>query len=434
MLGLRHWTKKEDMQLKELLLDKKAYTTQEIANKLKITICSAEKRKERIFNSFTQKEKDNYKLLRRQATLATRRSNLKWTPEIIQKLKDAAESGLYDKIESLKNDLFPEDSVVMVRQLLSDHNIHFRSRKFEKHKGFTTESLDTPPSNITAKSYWELMEDASKDVIIDFKQESFHNINFDKPAYVGFTCIGDQHFGEAGIDYTQARKDAETIRDTDNMYALFGGDFFENYLKANIMSALVNKTSSPKQERMLLEHYFTFFGKDNEAIADKIVASISGNHDWRTADVSGIDLIRMMLKGKRILYSPEELRLTVNVNEIIYKVAARHMYRFNSTLNYTHTVKRWYDEGEETFDIGIIWHNHKPDTESFIKHNLMRWGIRPGSYKCVDRWAKGKGYPITLSLMPTFVMSPFERSIILFDHTEEASQYIKLKNAELKRR
>lgn len=428
----RHWTKEEDEQLKKLFLDSNAYTHAEIAEKLGSSYSSVEKRKGRLIMKFTQKEKELYTKLRREgSTSAQKKANLKWTPVMIKKLRLSAESGLFESLSSLRNSIFPEETTGNLRAVLSNNKLSFFSSKREHHDTFDTVSMDGTTVKTSPAEFWKTMEENSKEEIVLFKRESFHSILFDRLAYIGITCIGDQHFGKLGIDYERAREDATVIKNTPNMYVLFGGDFFENYLKANIMEALVNKESSPKQERMLLEHYFTFFGDTNEAIADKIIASVSGNHDWRTSDVSGIDLIKMMLKGKRILYSPEELRLTLNVNGIEYKIGARHQSRFNSTLNYCHTVKRWYDEGDETFDVGIIWHNHKPDIEEFIKHNQMRLGVRPGSYKIKDRWAKAKGYPITMPLMPTIVFNPFEKTMVVFKHVHEASEYLKLKNGTL---
>jgi hypothetical protein len=430
----KSWTIEELTELKKLLLNDEGYTFLQIAKIMKRTPGSIEKCVRKILNKFTNVESEKYKTLRYIATKKTQAKKSYWTPEIINKLRVLCESGLYESLSEIRAKIFPNVSVSSLRNVLSDNGLRMYNKKTQRHNEFETESMDSTPITTSAESYWNMMELTSKEEIIQFKRESYHNIKFNKKQYVGFTCIGDQHFGKVGVDYEKAREDAQIIKATDNMYALFGGDFFENYLKANIMEALVNKDSSPKREQMLLEHYFTFYGQNNEEVSEKIIASVSGNHDWRTADVSGIDLVRQMLKGKRILYSPEELRLIIKLNEIEYRIAARHQYRFNSTLNYCHTVKRWYDEGEETFDIGIIWHNHRPDIEEFIKHNEMRWGIRPGSYKIKDRWAKAKGYSITLPLMPTFILNPFEKSISVFKYVKEASDYLKLKNKEIERR
>jgi hypothetical protein len=431
----KFWSIEENKKLKELLLDEKAYTMLQISDIMKKSLGSVDNRKQRLFQSFTKDEKQRHMLLRTKArnTMIAKKS-LYWNSELVNKLKVACESGLYNNLSEIQKEIFSNSSVSQLRNVLSNNGLRMYSRKVEYHRGFKTESIDNIPVKNSSEEYWKLMEETSNEEIVLFKQESYHNIVFNDKKYIGFTCIGDQHFGKIGIDYKQAREDAQIIKNTDNMYVLFGGDFFENYIKANIMEALVNKDSSPKREQMLLEHYFKFFGNTDEEITNKIVASISGNHDWRTSDVSGIDLIKTMIKGKRMLYSPEELRLTIKLNGIDYKIAARHQYRFNSALNYTHTVKRWYDEGEEPFDVGVIWHNHRPDIEEFVKHNKMRWGIRPGSYKIKCRWSKSKGYPITLPLMPTFILNPFERSIVVFKHVQEASDYLRLKNAELKKK
>ena len=165
------------------------------------------------------------------------------------------------------------------------------------------------------------------------------------------------------------------------MYAILGGDGIENFIK--ILPAVINQQSSPAQQVKMYVYYVNLF-------LDKILGMVGGNHEWRTKKVAGIDLLKQLFPG--IVYDPHELKFLIYVGDIEYRIMVRHLYRYNSSMNLTHTVKRLWEKGDFDFDVGVVCHHHIPDMESFMAHGQSKWAIRPGSYKIADPYSREKGY------------------------------------------
>lgn len=230
---------------------------------------------------------------------------------------------------------------------------------------------------------------------------------------VAIAVISDQHIAPGTpCDFKRMREDAELIRDTPGFYAVFGGDGVDNHIKHR--SALIGANSTPDEQWKLFDYYLQLFG-------DKILAIISGNHDAWTAQIGGIDYLSKVAEQRKICYAPAEARLYITVEEQEYNMVVRHQTgRFNSSLNQTHAVKRFYEYGEETFDIGVIGHHHEAAIEMFIRHGMKRYAARPGSYQITSPYSHQYGYSRAIPTCPTFILFPKERRMIGFADVRDA--------------
>jgi len=237
----------------------------------------------------------------------------------------------------------------------------------------------------------------------------------DKPVAISF--ISDQHISPGNIvDMAQMRVDAELVEATDGLYAILGGDGVDNHIKHH--SAIIGARSKPDEQYRLYDEYLGWF-------QESIIALISGNHDDFTTQLAGVDVVRMLAeKNKIVAYSSKEIRGIISVGGVDYRIGLRHQYRFGSSFNLCHSVKRWYEHGEETFDIGVICHNHEHCLESFMRHGLERWAARPGAYQITSSYTKQFGFRDTSPTCPTFILYPKERRIEGFSNLQSASEYI----------
>jgi transposase len=241
------------------------------------------------------------------------------------------------------------------------------------------------------------------------------DIPSDKP--VAFSFISDQHITTGNtVDLQRMREDAELIASSEGVYAILGGDACDNHIKHRV--AILASRCQPSDQWRLFDFYLSIF-------ASKIAVVISGNHDLWTDQIGGVDVLRRIILDKRLHYAPDEARLNVTVGGQLYKLAVRHQYRFNSTMNQLHTVKQWWRFGEEEFDVGCVCHHHEPAAEDFLAHGQWRWACRPGSYQITSGYSRQFGYNRTFPTCPTVVLWPKTRRIVGFKDLADGLVYLK---------
>lgn len=235
------------------------------------------------------------------------------------------------------------------------------------------------------------------------------------PVCVAF--ISDQHLAiDNTIDLVRMREDAEMIAATDGCYAILGGDLCDNHIKHR--PGILAARSQPDDQWQFCEYYL-------EILAQKIIVLIDGNHDKWTDQIAGVDMLGWIAKRKRLHYAPDEARIDLTIGKTLYKLAVRHQYRFNSSLNLLHTVKRWWAHGEGPFDIGCIGHHHESAIESFRFHGQQIWGCRPGSYQITSGYSRQYGFNSTVPRAPSFILYPDERRILGFPDIRDALKTLK---------
>lgn len=264
---------------------------------------------------------------------------------------------------------------------------------------------------------WALAEKENAKKIEHALKRSLFSVDFPDTDPVAFSFISDQHIAPGTpVDLERMRKDAETIAETPNAYALLGGDGVDNHIKHR--GAIIAARSQPGDQYELFEHYLGTF-------SDSILALISGNHDAWTDQTAGVDMIQAIAKRQKICYCPAEAHLAVTVGGQRYDVSFRHQYRFNSSMNQCHAVKQWYRFGERQFDIGCVCHHHEPSIESFIAHGFERWACRPGAYQISSAYSRQYGYNSTYPTCPTFILYPGERRIAGFQDLQMGLRFLR---------
>jgi len=266
---------------------------------------------------------------------------------------------------------------------------------------------------------WEAMKAKSEHYIESFQKKNVVTIKFPNK-FIAVCFPGDPHIGHTGCNYKLMEQHARLIGNTPNAYSIIGGDHCDLFIRNAIMEAVINANTTPKEQLALLQQYIDFYN-------GHILAMISGNHDRRVKEVSGLDYLAKLTKGK-ILYSPEEFRILLNVNGIKYRLYIRHKYRFNSNANLTNCVKRLLKEGEYEFDIGVVAHNHEYAMESFLWRGKERIAIRTSCYKIADPYTRKIGYNSSVPLIPMVILSPDKKNMFIYKDLEKGLEFLKYLN------
>ena len=291
------------------------------------------------------------------------------------------------------------------------HQLKEMAGKLEEIKG-TVSIEEEWADEFDGPSEWARAERKGVSNIRKAQKRGKFNVSFDSGP-IAISVISDQHIApNTACDFVRMKEDAELIRNTPGFYAVFGGDGVDNHIKHR--SAMIGSRTNPDEQWRLFDYYLQLFG-------DKILAVISGNHDAWTAQIGGVDYLSKLAEKNKICYAPAEARLNINVAGQEYKMVVRPQTgRFNSSLNQTHAVKRFYEYGEDTFDIGVIGHHHEAAVEMFIRHGLKRYAARPGSYQISSPYSHQYGFANAIPTCPTFILFPKERRMIGFADVRDA--------------
>jgi len=238
------------------------------------------------------------------------------------------------------------------------------------------------------------------------------------PEPFALAMLGDTHIGDVGVDYASLKRDAETVRDTPGMYALFGGDGTNNWVVGKLQALQRNEIMAHSSSWALFLDWL-------DTLGDKLAAVVVGNHDLWTAKVSGFEPIAKHLRGAAVLYDPHELVFTLACGDLEQRWLVRHKFRYGSVFNATHGQEVAWDRGDTDFDVAVGFHRHNGTlVRPFVRHGRKRHAVQMGTYKVADVYADENGFPRPPSLgRGTFVGHPDGRSW-WFDEIEGAADFL----------
>lgn len=226
------------------------------------------------------------------------------------------------------------------------------------------------------------------------EQSDFHWTAPGKHVLISF--ISDQHIAPGSqCDLKAMREDAELIAGTQNCYAVLGGDAINNHIKHH--AAMVNERSNPDDQYKLFEYYLRILG-------DKVLAGVTGNHEYWTKQRAGVDVVSRLFEQKRTFYCPHQCYLHFTVGGQTYRGGVRHQYRFNSSFNQTHSPKQWMRNGERELDFASVSHHHEAAIEQFLYRGKLCFAIRPGSYQIATAYSDQFGFNRSIPTSPTLLL------------------------------
>lgn len=236
------------------------------------------------------------------------------------------------------------------------------------------------------ENIWDAAEFAFDITLEREKRRNAQRIQFpNKP--VAIAMLSDLHIGNSATDYKQLRKDARLIQETEGMYAIFHGDGIDNWIVPKLQQLQRGQAINFEQELLLFESWISM-------LSPKLVAVVSGNHDNWTHSLSGIDIVKRLLRTTKVLYDRDEVRAVISVGDYEWEFCIRHKWLGSSIYNPTHGIERYSRMGA-TFDIGIGGHTHIASlSREFISNdNRQCMAIITGTYKKYDGFARQLGLP-----------------------------------------
>lgn len=260
----------------------------------------------------------------------------------------------------------------------------------------------------------EVFQDAS--MKLDTRMENVNAfIDTEEPIIVGF--IADAHIGALSTKYQLLDEYIEYIANTERFYMFSVGDTTDNYLPTKHGAGMFGSIVPPSLQKSLIEYVF---GK----LRGRWLGLVQGCHDeWshESDDFDWTSYLAGHLDAPNLGFGAF---VNLTVGQQPYVIALRHKYRYNSSFNLTHTVKRMREQLGE-FDIGCVAHHHQADMEHLAMSDKDRVFIRPGSFKGADRFARSIGFTDTGSQIPSVILFPNHRRIVPFLNLEDAITHLR---------
>lgn len=242
-------------------------------------------------------------------------------------------------------------------------------------------------------------------------------IAIDSAAPIGMVILSDAHIGEMGCDVERLDADVRQIEEHPRLYVRLGGDMAHNFI-LSVMGHFGTMDDSilPIMAQQCLLEWFV------SRLEDSLISMGTGNHDWWTKRQVGLDQIQQIAQRYNIVYTGHGGMVRLTVGQQTYEIYGRHKYKYNSSFNLTHAVKRML-EHEADFDVGILEHGHVPDIEQFIRKGRHHVAIRTGTYLTDSAFAHEVGARWEHGT-PVIVFHPDEHKMTPFWSIAEAVAYL----------
>jgi len=290
-----------------------------------------------------------------------------------------------------------------IRYRLRKYNLTRKERKQKSRPLFLVE--DKVENTMSEEDIWNAVLEKQKLVEkLEQRQSSASIRVLSDSEYIALVLLADLHVGSAYTDYRQLREDVELIANTPSCYVLLLGDMMDNFVVKE-MDGKWDEILSPRLQRELCRIVV-------EKLRPKLLAILAGDHesfsDW-VADYEFVEEIARELEGVYMGYGG---LLRLQVGDVEYRIAIAHRYRFNSSLNLTHTVKRML-EREWDADIGVVAHGHVADIEEAVMRGQYRILVRTGTYKMYDTYLARKGlWEVKEDRVPVILLNSKRRGMI----------------------
>lgn len=229
-------------------------------------------------------------------------------------------------------------------------------------------------------------------------QEKMIDIRVNEFRPFGVALIGDPHTDNEGTNLEKLYGDAETIRDTDGLYAINVGD--NNDLWTRRLSHLYAKSRTTERDGWRLTQDLL------ETIGDKWLALMMGNHDLWGGDR---DILKWFMEERNWTSSGYDLRLRLVMSAYTYRIWLRHDFAGHSMWNKLHALVKARKFSKMGFDLLVCGHRHESGeyAEYDPEDNIFWRAIRTCGYKEIDEYATACQYMSDAALScPVVIIDP----------------------------
>ena len=256
-------------------------------------------------------------------------------------------------------------------------------------------------------TYEDLDEIASSKFIEKTKDKHDFEISLPKGSLI--VCLSDTHIGSKYVNIKRLKKDMDTIKNTEDVYAIFVGDLIDFVATGPKGLGMEQIFANPHHSFMYASGLFEKY------LYHKLIASVAGCHGYWGYNNTGEHMMeRVVGKLKHQVFTPGSLTLKITVGEKIdYTMYMSHKPMGKSNHNPAYGVINYF-KSQDAIDVGVTAHTHTPGivTEMLQKRELV--GISCGTYKGLDGYGAKIGYTQQPTSIPGFYISADKKKIIPF--------------------
>ena len=221
--------------------------------------------------------------------------------------------------------------------------------------------------------------------------------------------MSDIHFGSIANNIPLFEKHLE-LAEQEHAYIILLGDIFETALPSRIEESVWEQYLTTGQQYRMARSYF-------DQYRDKVLFSVSGNHDARVWKKTGFDLAERFAEDMGCFYNNHGGYLVINVGSQQYVFSGFH--GASAGANPWLELEKRLVTYDKT-DIMCMGNNHQLDAKRVIKKTIdlngdeqrkAVWLVRTGSYMTEPDYGRVSLYPPTLDGSPLITFSSKRRYI-----------------------
>ena len=275
----------------------------------------------------------------------------------------------------------------------------------------------TLPPDSTWEEHLEAIKSINKIVAFHQQVPEEININYDTDKPIGLVFSADWQLGQFGVDYTAFQTDMNTIADEPGLYVRIGGDSIQNIIQASKIGSSHNQTPVAVQNGLLV---LTL-----KKLAHKINDVGTGNHNYWSTTLTGEDWLGETLRQMKLRYTKHGARVNLHVGNQVYPYMARHVGKYNSSFNLTHSNKQEQRMNYPWARFTVFEHQHVASVEQYRYDNKECAAIRTGTYAVLDDYAQQWGFYGAHVCNPTVVLFPDRDKLVAFKDMGDAITYLR---------
>ncbi len=269
----------------------------------------------------------------------------------------------------------------------------------------------------------EILERATESwrkLLRDVARKQNQRIHFER----GPVCLvfaADLHLGSNGVDYERVYREAEIVAKTPGMYLAVIGDMLDNFILPKLVQARHKSVVTVEEEWVLVRKYLRI-------VKDKLLISVSGNHESWSWVLIGVDYFRQALaeSAKNVIYDTDDAFVNVEVGKMTFPLRVRHLWKGTSMYNATHGIES-LARLEHNFAIGVGAHTHACGVaRQFNNGGQTGPAILCGSYKAHDSFARQKGFAVPNGSTAVAAILDESGATMTTNRLEQAAKYMEV--------
>lgn len=218
----------------------------------------------------------------------------------------------------------------------------------------------------------------------------------------------DLHLGHTETMYRTLKEDCETIRNTEGLYVILGGDLIDNVVTGVSARGMHHEQlTTISVQKYLAEELTEYLGAEN------VLAMLLGNHDEWSEKSDDFDPIAYLAHHIGCPYLGAHGTVSIDLGSESYSILCAHQFRMRSSFNLTHATKRLWDfMGTSDHDAVFMGHTHEAASETAPKQQVYRFFGQAGSYLRRSRYSSRLGFGESKPFMPGILIWPDEHKVL----------------------